>query len=159
MKTPLLALLALSLTLAGCGTVRESRLNPFNWFGGSEDGPATLDVARASVEDPRPLVANVVALEVNPTPGGAIITAVGETPTQGWWNGELVADNGGLPVEGVLSYRFHVAPPKVGSPAASRVSTPQSREVTVGVSLSNIALSGVRRIVVTGAGNSRAVSR
>ena len=159
MKTPLLALLALSLTLAGCGAARESRLNPFNWFGRCAEGPATLAVAEDRPGDHRPLVAEVVALEVNPTPGGAIVTALGQTPTQGWWAGELVADNRGEPVEGVLTYRFHIAAPHPGSPAADRVSTPQSREVTVAVQLSNIALAGVRRIVVTGAGNSRAVSR
>ena len=33
----LIAALTVIATLAGCGAVRESKLNPFNWFGRSEE--------------------------------------------------------------------------------------------------------------------------
>ena len=33
----LTALLTLTLILAGCGGFRDSKLNPFNWFGRSEE--------------------------------------------------------------------------------------------------------------------------
>lgn len=162
MKTPVLATLALSLTLAGCGSVRESRLNPFNWFGRSTETAATLAPAGGydkAIGDNRVLVEQVTRFEVQPAHGGAILSAAGLPPTQGWWDAELVAENDGFPEDGVLTYRFVVAEPVPGTPVARRVLTPESREVTVGKYISNQRLAGVQRIVVTGAGNSRTVSR
>lgn len=152
----LIMTLAVALSLAGCARVRDSKLNPFNWFGGSEEGPAqVVETASGRPNDPRVLVAEVVTLEVAQIPEGAIVRANGLPPTQGWWEAELVAENDGKPVDGVLTYRFVVAHPVGVKPA----STPQSREVTAATSLSNIALAGVRRIVVVGASNSRSSTR
>ncbi|MBK5945546.1 hypothetical protein CCR83_03540 [Rhodobacter veldkampii DSM 11550] len=160
MKTPIVAVMTLSLVLAGCGTIRESRINPFNWFGKSEDGPATLTPsASEATADARPLVQQVTQLEVAPAHGGVIVQAAGLPPTQGWWNAELVAENDGQPVDGVLSFRFVLIPPLAGTPAANRVSTPQSREVTVATFVPNGDLAQVARISVTGSGNARSVSR
>jgi hypothetical protein len=147
---------AVALSLAGCDTISNSKLNPFNWFGQSEEAPAVVpETASGIPNDPRQLVAQVLSLEVATAPGGAIVRANGLPPTQGWWKAELVAENNGEPVDGVLTYRFVVAQPIGNKP----VSTPQSREVTAAAFLSNIALEGIRRIVVTGAGNSRTSSR
>lgn len=162
MKSPVIAALTLSLVLAGCGSVRESRLNPFNWFGGSEEGTATLTPKQGYGTDPNDFripVATVTRFEIAPAHGGAILTAVGLPPTQGWWDTELVAENDGQPVDGVLSFRFLIAEPLRGTAAARRVSTPQSREVTAATFLSNQKLAGVTQIVVTGTGNSRSVRR
>ncbi|MGL4309169.1 MAG: hypothetical protein ACRCSU_01685 [Paracoccaceae bacterium] len=153
-----LTLLALLLTVGACGTVRDSRLNPFNWFGRSQAaGPSTLAVSEdPAVTDNRALVAQVTRMQVNPMPGGAIVQAVGLPPTQGWWDADLVAENDGVPDEnGVLTLRFVVAEPR----RKQAVSTQQSREVTAGLFLSDQDLEPVRRIVVTGAGNSRVASR
>lgn len=154
MKTPITVALVATLALAGCGGFRESRLNPFNWFKSQRSGPPADDLLAANT-DPRPLVAQVTRLEVRPTPTGAIVAAAGLPPTQGWWDAELVPENDGKPVDGVLTYRFVVKPP----PYRARVSTPQSRELIAGAALSNIALRDVRRIVVAGAANSLSSSR
>ncbi|OYX45573.1 MAG: hypothetical protein B7Z02_01035 [Rhodobacterales bacterium 32-67-9] len=150
-------MLIVTLVLAGCGRVRESRLNPFNWFGRSVE--STQTVAEAAVpgrpDDGRILVAQVTDMEVARQPGGAIIRATGLPPTQGWWNTDLVVENGGEPVDGVLTYRFVIAEPL----AANRVSTPQSRELTAATYISDIKLAGVSRIVVLGAENSRSSRR
>ena len=147
---------AVALLLAGCDTISNSKLNPFNWFGQSEEAPAVVpETASGIPNDPRQLVAQVLTLEVVTAPGGAIVRANGLPPTQGWWKAELVAENNGEPVDGVLTYRFVVAQPIGNKP----VSTVQSREVTAATFLSNIALENIRRIVVTGAGNSRTSSR
>lgn len=162
MKSPLVAVLTLSLVLAGCGGFRGSRLNPLNWFGKSRSEVATLAPEGGYgtlASDRRVLVDQVTSLEIRRTPEGAIISAAGVPPTQGWWDAELVAENNGLPVDGTMTYRFVVAEPLPGTPPASRVLTPESREVTAGAFLSNIALQEVRRIVVTGALNSRSVNR
>lgn len=157
MRTATTALLIGALALSACGRIAESRLNPFNWFGRSEVVPvaAAAPSPDAVPEDGRLTVTEVTDLEVTRTPGGALLVARGLPPTQGWWDAELVALNDGVPVEGVLTYVFRVAQP----PVAQRVSTPQSRELTAGVFLSDQALAGVRRIVVQGSANSRAVNR
>ena len=152
----LIMVIAVALSLAGCAKIRDSKINPFNWYGRSKEGPAqVIETASGIPNDPRLLVAEVTALEVARIPGGAIVRANGLPPTQGWWKAELVAENGGKPVDGILTYRFVVAHPIGTKP----VSTPQSREVTAARSLSNIALEEIRRIVVVGANNSRSSAR
>jgi hypothetical protein len=158
MRLPVSGLLILALVLAGCGRIRDSRLNPFNWFGRSQEVrvvAAADAVVPGKPGDPRILVAEVTEMEVARQPGGAILRATGLPPTQGWWDAELVAENGGEPVDGVLSYRFVVDQPR----GATRVSTPQSREVTAATYLSDIRLAGVTRIVVLGTANSRSSKR
>ncbi|MCV2864158.1 hypothetical protein [Defluviimonas sp. WL0075] len=148
--------IAIALSLAGCAKVRESKLNPFNWFGRSKEAPAQVQETASGVpNDPRLLVAQVTELVVERMPEGAIVRATGLPPTQGWWKAELVAENGGDPVEGVMTYRFVIAPPVGAKPA----STPQSREVTAAAFLSNIKLESIRSIVVTGEANSRSSKR
>ena len=54
--------------------------------------------------DPRQLISQVTRLEIKKTQGGAIISAAGMPPTQGWWGAELLAENDGKPVDGVMTY-------------------------------------------------------
>lgn len=151
MNRTVLAALTAVLVLAGCGMIRESRLNPFNWFGRSEERVA-VPVTEAPA-DPRALAAEVVSLDIEPYAGGAIIKATARTPTQGWWDAELVA----RPVDenGVLVFDFRIFPPLTATPAG----TAQSREVTVATAISDIKLDGVTEIVVQGESNARAARR
>jgi hypothetical protein len=57
--------------------------------------------------------------------------------------------------ESEVVYEFRVLPPL----QATRVSTPQSREVITGTQLTNFELRGIRTITVIGAQNRRTVSR
>lgn len=158
MKTATAALLAATLILAGCGGFRDSRLNPMNWFGRSAEGPATLEPEggyAAARGDFRVPAREITRMEVQRIQGGALLTAAGLPPTQGWWDAELVAENDGKPVDGVLTFRLLVAEPRV----VSRVSTPQSREVTAGTFLSDQTLADVKQIVVLGELNSRSSRR
>ena len=143
--------LCLCALLAGCGGFRDSGLNPANWFGRSE--PRETIVLPAEDADPRPLVETVLSMSVEPMPGGAIVRARGQTPTQGWWQAELVALD--IDDKGALVYEFRIVPP-LGTPA---VNTPQSRQVDVAVFVSDIKLDGVREIVVQGATNARSARR
>ena len=157
---PVVLSLALAVALSGCGGWKESRINPKNWFGKEEVTSLAPKEGYPEVkDDPRQLVAQVTQLEVNATQGGAIVSAVGLPPTQGWWGAELLAENDGEPVEGVLTYRFVVAWPNPDSPVATRVSTTPSREVTVAAFISNTRLAEVKKIVVVGDTNQRSVSR
>jgi hypothetical protein len=146
-----IALLSLCLLLIGCGGLRDSRLNPFNWFGQSE--PRETIVLAADAPDGRPLVEAVLTMAVEPIPGGAIIRATGQTSTQGWWQAELVPQ----PVTegGVLVFEFRLLPPIT----RTDVNTPRSREVTVAHYMSDIKLENVREIVVQGASNARSARR
>lgn len=153
MRIPLLAALAIGLTLAGCGAVRESRLNPFNWFGGSEETEPQAALPGAPV-DRRMLVEEVVAMSVERLPGGVIVRATGLPATQGYWEAELVA----RPVEdGELIYDFRIFPPITNEP----VSTPQSREVVVATYLSDFRIEsdGIRQVTVQGGQNARTSRR
>jgi hypothetical protein len=143
--------LGLALGLAGCGGLRDSKLNPFNWFKKSE--PRETIVLPDAQADGRGLVEAVLDLKVEPIPGGAIVRARGQTPKQGYWQAELVP----LPLSegGAQVYEFRIFPP-VGN---SDINTPQSRQVDAAIYISDIKLENVREIVVQGATNARASRR
>jgi hypothetical protein len=145
MRVPILAVLILAMALPGCARLRESRINPLNWFGPGREAVVTDLYVRP--EDPRALVAQVTLLKVEPYPGGAIVRATGVPPTQGYWEAELVAQP--LDENGQLVYEFRVFPPRVATAAG----TPTSRQITVAAAISTIALQGVGTIVVQGASN------
>lgn len=148
MKRSLLAALMMVVLLGAC----QSRLNPFNWFGRSAPVETVL-ISQAEVADPRLLVDEVLSLDIEAFPGGAIVRAEGRNPTQGYWDAELVARP--IETEGVLIYDFRLLPPV----ERTDVSTQRSRQVAVAVSLSTVKLDGIREIIVQGARNARAVRR
>lgn len=152
-KRLILTLAALGV-LSGCTAISESRLNPFNWFGPGEQVETLVPLDAAPV-DTRPLIDEVTELLVERTPGGAIVRARGLPPTQGYWDGDLVSETRGEPVDGVLTYEFRIVAPRDPQP----VSTRQSREVVVGLFLSDQSLEGVREIRVVAARNTRASRR
>jgi hypothetical protein len=137
--------------LAGCGGFSDSGLNPFNWFGNSE--PRETIVLPEEQSDPRPLVQTVQTMTVEPVPGGAIVRATGQTPTQGWWAAELVP----LPVDenDTLVYEFRLLPPI----DRSATGAPRTREVEVAIYISDYKLDAAREIVVQGSGNARSARR
>ncbi len=155
MKKLIAALLIVTITVPGCERISNSKLNPFNWFGGSKAEQTVAVDSNGIPQDPRPLVQQVTALEVARQQGGAIIRASGLPPTQGWWEADLLPANDGVAEDGVLTYRFVVSQPL----ESRRSSTPQSRELTAAVFLSDIRLQDVRKIVVQGATNSLSSSR
>ena len=151
----LASLMLMPLLVASCG-ISETRLNPFNWFGGNEETTSAEPVQVVERSDPRPLVAEITQLVVERTPGGAIVRVTGLPPTQGWYGADLVNVNpDGEAFDGVLSYSLRAQPPET----PTRVSTRQSRELTAAVFVSDFTLAGVRVIQVTGAQNSRIARR
>ncbi|MCU0903673.1 MAG: hypothetical protein MUE83_07335 [Tabrizicola sp.] len=144
-------ILGLGLVLAGCAGLRESKLNPRNWFRKSE--PRETIVLPKEEADARGLVETVLSMSVEPIPGGAIVRARGQTPTQGYWQAELVPQP--LTEDGSLVYEFRIFPP----PGKADVNTPQSRQVDVAIYISNVKLENLREIVVQGATNARSSRR
>ncbi len=145
----------LVMSVSSCARLSESRLNPFNWFGGDQSSPETLPVADVAVEsDTRPVVDAVVELRIERTPGGAILMATGLPPTQGYYDAALLPD-AERSAPGRLVYQFRVQPPLRPGP----VSTPRSREVRAALFLTDQDLAGVREVQVLGAQASRSVRR
>ncbi len=164
MRKTLTLLLVSSLALGACGTVRDSRINPFNWFGPARSEPVTATevstnplIPRSSGLFSRPLLSEVTYagqpfqqvtdLTVERVPGGAIIRATGLAERQGIYAVQLTPENlEERPVEGVLTYRLEGVTPERATP----VGTPPTREVTAARRLTNQQLAGVRTIRVEG---------
>lgn len=142
--------LTVLVTLASCGRIADSRLNPFNWFGRDRAAAAATPVVVQ--EDPRPLVSQVTALSIEQAPGGAVLRAVGLPQRQGFWEPALL---GPTRQGDVLIYQLRAEPPVT----QTRVSTQPSREIVVGTFISDQTLAGVREIQVLGSQASRAVRR
>lgn len=151
MRSLTAALIAL-LALSACGTVRESRINPFNWFGKSEPTEQVAPLA-TKAPDARPLVHTLSELTVERYSTGAIIRATGVNDAQGWWDADLVEVATDDPTQ--LVYDFRIKPPGRETP----VGTPRSREVTAAASVSANKLAKVSRITVQGLTNARSTGR
>lgn len=150
MTLRILMALLLVAGLTGCG----SRLNPFNWFGGDREERVQIDESGTDGPvDARGLVAEVIDLDVDAMPSGAIIRAVGLAPRQGYWEADLVLVS---QEDRELVYEFRVYEPLDPN---TRVGPPRSREIVAGTVLSRQDLAGIRSIVVLAQQNRRSVSR
>lgn len=147
MARTLIALsLVLGLTACSGG---DFSLNPFNWF--SKPGEADYVALEPSEgwdysQDRRLVVDQVTSLRLERTTAGVIVHATGLPPRLGYWDAELVAENDGEPVDGVMTYVFRIATPRW----ATNASTPYARTVQVAEFISNAALRDVRTIRVVG---------
>lgn len=165
-------LLAAALTLTACGTIRDSRVNPFNWFGQSRSvatGPAEqtnpliptraglFGNARAEEEiyTGRPFD-QVSDLTIERIPGGAVIRATGLAARQGIYEVQLTpANEDEEAVDGVLIYRLEGVLPD----RRTNVGTQPTREVIAARRVTDQILRGVRVIRVEGQRNAVEVRR
>ncbi len=149
MTARILLMFVLIASISACG---RGGPNGLSLFGGSR--AADTEIANPE-QDPRPLIDQILDLKLERVPGGAIVRARGLPPTQGYFDADLLVLNGGVPVNGVLTFQFRAAAPL--SPA--RAGTPLSREIIVGTFLTDQSLAGIRSIRVSGARNALAVRR
>ena len=164
MRKTLLALMASTLLVSACGMVRDSRVNPLNWFGRAEPAAVSASEAEANpliptrrglfarIREPeadyegRPFE-QVTDLTVEPVPGGAIVRATGLAARQGIYSVRLTPENEEeLPVNGVLTYRLEGVRPDRPTPQGSKA----TREVIAARHLTTQDLQGVREIRVEG---------
>lgn len=150
----MVAMVATLAVLAGCVSVKESKINPANWFGkDKEERVAAAEQPKPT--DPRPLVAEIARLTVDRLPGGAIVHVKGISQAQGYYEGELVPLNGGLPDRGRLTFEFRLMPPN----QTTAVGANATREIVVAHFVSTQSLEGVQKIEVIGQNNRRIVNR
>ena len=147
MITRIVILSVVAISLAGCAT----RLNPFNWFGGDREERVSVEEV-VEVLDNRQLAGEVLSLQADALPGGAIINAIGLPPTQGYWEADLVETSR---EGGNLTMEFRIFPPSTPTPAG----TLRCREVLAGRYMSTQDLDGIRTIVVQGQNNRRSIRR
>ncbi|MCH2163481.1 MAG: hypothetical protein MK098_02360 [Marinovum sp.] len=163
------ALLVLTM-LTGCGRVRESNFNPFNWFGGGRDNGNAAQQVEGEVNPLIPrsresifrrnedndhytgrLVAAVTAVRIDQRQGGILLQADGRTVRQGAYDVRLVLrpDTAGTPT--------HVYELKAQQPTNRGLGAEATRNVTAGLALTTQDLLGVNSIEIVAEGNSRAV--
>lgn len=164
-RTVILALAA-SVALAGCSTVRESRFNPFNWFGASRSAPvddsdvnalipqrSSIFARRAEAAYAGQPITEITELLVEPRPGGAILRATGLADRAGPFDARLTPEEDQTDGQ-TLTYALRV----LQAPGPRSVGA-RARMVTVAIPLTTQQLSGVRTIRVLGATNQRVTSR
>lgn len=167
MRTPIFVTLVASLILASCGW-RDSRANPRNWFGNSQDVPVEAAVveevnpliptqrrgifARPEAVDTSVPIGSISELRIEPTPSGAIIYATGVADRQGAFSARLVPENEDLlPVDGVLSFTLRVVYPR----EPTQIGSEFSRTVHEAFTVSDQTLAQVRTIRVEGERNAK----
>ena len=160
MKKTIGLLLIATLTLSACGRVRDSAINPFNWFGGSETVETTAEEVNPLIPQEREsllrrpeaayagtLVADLTTLKIERVAGGAIIRVKGIASTQGAFDVRMEPENEDQePVKGVLTYTLLAV-----QPPGFRQGPAQSREITAAVFRTDQELANVRTIRVVGA--------
>lgn len=172
MKTTLSVLIVASLALSGCATMRESRVNPMNWFGGSAPTPMAdpaatgannplIPAERASVfrrNEGEPVyggrpVQVIDELLVERRPGGAIIRVTGIAERVGPFEVRIVEDIAQTG-NGTLAYTL-----KALQSPGPRGTGEHARKVTAAIWLTDQELSGVSAIRVAGASNALVTRR
>ncbi|MEO9897610.1 MAG: hypothetical protein ABJD13_01540 [Paracoccaceae bacterium] len=174
MRRVTILLLVAVLGLTACGTVRDSRINPFNWFGGSREEPV-----QTTQKADNPLIpeksgglfnrkrdlgdtytgvpVNVVRdLVIERVPGGAIIRVTGVSQFQNVYDVRLTpVDEDEEAVDGVLEYRLEARiPEKLISGGDERL-----RTIVVARTITDNELESVRQIRVIGQDNARVTAR
>lgn len=166
MRILMTTVLVSALALPGCSAIRDSRVNPANWFGKSRvevvnSGPTNPLLPRKSrlarpesVYQGRP-VQQIIALKVERTAGGAVVRVTGLSATLGAYDVRLQPVENAEENTRTLEYTLSAAYSERSRPTAPAT----SREVVAAVFVSDDELEGVRTIRVTGATNARSVRR
>ena len=155
MRKSVLAMLVGATVLSGCATVRDSALNPLNWFGSRSDPtvavprdqlpPLVPEGAGVQIIDQREVIAQVTEARLERTADGALLRATGIAPAQGFFNAQLVrvaSDSAS-----VLRFQFRAQRPA----GEAIIGSAASREITVATPLSEQTLVGIRSVIVEGA--------
>ena len=161
MKSFIFLLLTASLLTTGCESTRDSKANPFNWFGGSKKEGNQSDAKTALIPKKKLTLFTMKKTEavylgqpidklstliMDEVPGGLLIQVTGMAQKTGIYDGRLIPLDS--PDTSVLEFRFDVIQPTdaTGGPIASRT-------ITVAAYLTDQDLETVSTIRVRGANN------
>ncbi|APG46751.1 hypothetical protein [Phaeobacter porticola] len=170
MQRSLALILIGAVALSGCG-FRDSRVNPLNWFGGSDEVETQRDAAqstnplipveprvgvfsRPDAVDNSVLVKSIQDMRIERTPTGAILYATGTAARQGAFGVELRLDEADIDArtrDETLDFTFRAVYPEY----RTAVGTDRTRTLRAAVSLTKQQLAGVRNIRVVAAENAR----
>ncbi|KAA8605871.1 hypothetical protein AL036_16950 [Salipiger aestuarii] len=172
MNTTLSVLIVASIAVSGCATVRESRVNPFNWFGGSSSEPVAqatgsgganplIPEKRGSFFRPDDTeevypgwpVGTIDELLIERRPGGAIIRVTGIADRAGPFDVRLTED-AAQSGPSTLAYTLRAL-----QSAGPRNAGVNARKVTAALWLTEQELAGIQEIRVTGASNALVTRR
>lgn len=173
MRTVLTVLLISSVALAGCSRLKDSRINPGNWFGKSKSTQVAQPQGQTKAE-PNPLIPQrtnvfrpdktevylgtpvdqVTDLSVERTTSGAIVRVTAVSLQQGAFDVRLTTTTDGEPVDGVLTYRLMAV-----QPTDTAQGSPRQRTLHAARYVSNNVLERTRTIRVIGARNERSTTR
>jgi hypothetical protein len=147
-----------TLVLTGCARLSESRINPLNWFGGSQPLAASDPSAekrplvganeRVQIIEQRVPIETITSVSLNRTPEGAILTATGMTAAQGYFNAQLVPVTESFDK---LTFSFRAQP----SPGQQDVGPVATRQITAARVITNAELRFLREIRVESMSNAR----
>lgn len=169
------ALLVSTLVLTGCSTIRDSRVNPFNWFGRSQVTPVAADMQsnganplipegrsgffsfrRSNAAQPLgPLAAQVTDVTVERVQGGALVRATSLADSVGAFQVTLEPLNRGEPVDGVLTYELRA----FTAPAGQVPMPARARSHVAAAKILDADLAGVREIRVQAERNTAVTRR
>jgi hypothetical protein len=166
-----------ALTLTACGTIRDSAVNPVNWFGKGRSSPVAPKDPAVPVNPLIPTnekggifkkqrerdaiylgepIDQVTSLVIERVPGGAVIRATGVTAVQGVHSIQLTPTTKGItPIDGVLSFRLEGIRPE----RTQGVGSVHTRTVVAAIALTDQELSEVGTIEVQAARNTQASRR
>lgn len=169
-------ILVTTLTVSACGVIRDSRVNPFNWFGRSQSEDIRPD-PRAATNPLIPVnergglfssvreeteayfgqpVDQITDLVIERVPGGAIVRASGISDFDGPYGVRLTpTSEDGEAVDGVMTYRLEAERPR----RTGRVTSQRVRTVTAAARLSDQELAQISTIRVEGARNAQSTRR
>ncbi len=158
MRSSIFIVLLSALAVSGCARIADSRLNPFNWFEGTENvanvdsegniRPLTPPGGITRVIDQRALVGSATSMRIDRSPDGAIVRATGQSSGQGHFNVELVP----VSVEGsTLTLAFRAQAPETLAAGTQTISAAYL--------IGNAELSAIRRVRVQAQENALTSSR
>ncbi|GGA97143.1 hypothetical protein [Allosediminivita pacifica] len=171
MARGLAVLVVSALVLSGCATVRDSRVNPFNWFGGGSGGGRVVQSADAAANPlipqrrnsvlrndapevyPGRPVGQIAELSFEPRPGGAILRVTGVADTPNVFDVRLTRAEA---AEEPGTVTFTLEAVQAQGPAGATVA---ARSVTAAAWLADQELAGVSEIRVQGARNVQVARR
>jgi len=168
MRKPLSALLISTMLLSSCGAIRDSVVNPLNWFGNGRSEPVNEGAANPLIptrsgfslrRGPQAYqgqpVQTITELKIERAAGGAIVRVKAVARTQGSYEVFLTSDTKGQPVDGVLTYTL-----KAKTPSRPTAQGPaQSREINAAQFVTDRVLASVRTVRVVGATNAMTARR